>query len=148
MCVIVDNNLAARVLTQNDPEFQPVRARLFTNRKPLIRIVYGGRLLEELFGNFEVRRVLAGLVRSGRAKLIPDEDIEREQRRLVESGLCTSNDAHVIALALAAPARILISLDRDLHQDFTNPKILNSPRGKVYQRRQHAKLLNTPCDMP
>jgi predicted nucleic acid-binding protein len=142
VCIIIDNNLAARVLTHNEPDFEPVRSRLLTNR---IRIAFGGRLVDELFRNLEVRRFLAELVRDGRAIAVPDRKIEEEYLRLVNSGLCTSDDIHVIALARAAPARVLVSLDRQLHRDFTNPKILNNPRGKVYQRRQHAKLLNTPC---
>jgi hypothetical protein len=142
------HHLAARVLIQDDPEFEPVKAHLFRNKKPRIQIAYGGRLLEELFANLEIRRVMARLVRLGRARQVRDEKIEEEQRRLLRLGICTSNDIHVIALARAAPARVLISLDKDLQRDFTNPKILANPRGKVYQRRQHAKLLNIPCDMP
>jgi len=118
VCVIIDNNLAARVLIKDDPEFEPIRARLFSNKKPTIRVAYGGRLLEELSGNFEVRRVLAALVRNGRARLVPDRWIEEERQALVDLGLCKSNDVHVIALARAAPARVLISLDRELHRDF------------------------------
>lgn len=148
MCVIIDNNIATRVLIQNDPEFEPIRARLFGNKKPRIRVAYGGKLLEELSRNIEVRRVLVTLRRNGRATLVSKENIEEEQRALVRLGVYSSNDVHVIALARAAPARLLISQDKDLQRDFTNPKILANPRGKVYQRRQHAKLLNIPCDMP
>jgi predicted nucleic acid-binding protein len=147
VCVIIDTNLAARVLIQDDPEFEPVKAHLFRNKKPRVQIAYGGRLVEELFANLEIRRVMARLVRLGRAKQVRDEKIEEEQRRLLRLGICTSNDIHVIALARAAPARVLISLDRGLHRDFTNPRILANPRGKVYQKRRHAKLLNTPCDI-
>jgi len=79
---------------------------------------------------------------------VPDQKITEELRTVIDLGLCKSNDAHVIALARAAKARVLVSDDRDLFRDFKNPRLLNNPRGKVYQRRQHAKLLNTPCDMP
>jgi hypothetical protein len=148
VCVIVDNNLAARVLVQEDPEFEPVWTRLFLIHKPTIRVAYGGKLRDELFGNKEVRRALRILDSAGRAKLVPDQKIEQELRTVLDSGLCKSNDAHVIALARAAPARVLVSDDRDLFQDFKNPKLLSSSRGKVYQRREHVKLLNMPCDMP
>jgi hypothetical protein len=147
VCVIVDNNLAARVLVQSDPEFEPVRERLFQKDKPPIRLAYGGKLRDELFGNKEVRRALRILDSAGRLKLVPDQKIEQELRSVLESGLCKSNDPHVIALARAAQARVLVSDDRDLFQDFKNPRLLSNPRGKVYQRRQHAKLLNMPCDM-
>jgi len=147
VCVIIDNNVAARVLLQDDPQFEPVRHRLLAGSKRPIRIAYGGRVREELFRNIRVQVALEILDRAGRATLVPNSKIEKEQRALLNSGLCTSNDVHVIALARAAPARILISLDQDLHRDFKNAKILNNPRGKVYQRREHAKLLNTPCDM-
>ena len=128
MCVIIDTNLAARVLIQDDPEFEPVKAHLFRNKKPRVQIAYGGRLVEELFANLEIRRVMARLVRLGRAKQVRDEKIEEEQRRLLRLGICTSNDIHVIALARAAPARVLISLDRGLHRDFTTKDPCKSAR--------------------
>ena len=54
MCIIIDNDVAARVLVQKDPEFAPVWERLFRNNKPPIRLAYGGKLRDELFGNGEV----------------------------------------------------------------------------------------------
>lgn len=148
VCVIIDNNVAARVLLQEDPDFDPVRHGLSGASGRHIRIAYGGKVREELFRNTRIRLALENLDRAGRATVVPASKIEEEQRALINSGLCTSNDVHVIALARAAPARVLISLDQDLHRDFKNPRILNNPRGRVYQKRQHARLLNTPCDMP
>lgn len=148
MCIIIDVNIAPRVLLQEDPEFEPVWSRLLGNAKPQLRVAYGGRLKEELFGNGEIERVLRELDSAGRAKVVPDESIKEEEQALMDLDLCISNDVHIVALARAASARVLISLDQDLHQDFTNPKILRNPRGKVYQHREHVKLLNKPCNTP
>jgi len=145
VCIIIDNDVAARVLILDDPEFEPIRKRLEKSR---IRIAYGGKLRDELYGNLGVRRQLSRLDSAGRARLVPDQSIE-EQFALLDLTLCKSNDAHIIALARAAKARVLISGgDRKLHRDFKNPKLLSNPAGRVYQKREHWRLLNTPCDMP
>jgi hypothetical protein len=148
VCIIIDVNVAPRVLLQEDPEFEPVSSRLLGNAKPQLRITYGGLLQRELFENSEIRLVLRELDSAGRAKVVPDQRISEEEETVSNLDLCVSDDLHIIALARAASARVLISLDQDLHRDFTNPRILNNPRGKVYQNRQHAKLLNKPCNMP
>jgi len=134
------------VLLQEDPEFEPVSSRLFS-RKPQLRVAYSGLLQRELFENGGIRQVLRELDAAGRAKVVPEQIIKEEEQSVRNLDLCVSNDVHIIALARAASARVLISLDQKLHQDFTNPKLLNSPRGKVYQNRQHVKLLNKPCNM-
>jgi hypothetical protein len=147
VCIIIDVNVAPRVLLQEDPEFEPVSSRLFS-KKPQLRVAYGGLLQRELFENGGIRQVLRELDTAGRASVVPEQRIKEEEQTVRNLDLCVSNDVHIIALARAASARVLISLDRDLHQDFTNPSIINNPRGKVYQNPRHAKLLNKPCKTP
>ena len=147
MCIIIDNDVAARVLIQDDPEFEPIRKRLEKSR---IRIAYGGKLRDELYGNLGVRRELSRLDGAGRARLVPDQSIE-EQYALLDLTLCKSNDAHIIALARAAKARVLVSNDKNLWADFKNHQLVSNPSGKVYvykNRRAAERLLNTPCNMP
>lgn len=147
MCIIIDNDVAARVLIQDDPEFEPIRKRLEKSR---IRIAYGGKLRDELYGNLGVRRELSRLDSAGRARLVPDQSIE-EQYALLDLTLCKSNDAHIIALARAAKARVLVSNDKNLWADFKNHRLVSNPPGKVYvykNRRAAERLLNTPCNMP
>lgn len=147
MCVIVDVNVAARVLLRSDDQdFAPVSLRILgKSNRPLI-LVYGGRLLAEYRRNRAIVRLLAVLDRNGRAIHHSAIEIQVAGRKLRREGNCVSNDLHILALALVSGTRLLVSLDQDLHRDFKNPKVLSKPRGGVYQSRNHLPLLQrTKC---
>ena len=110
------------------------------------RLVYGGRLKEELGTRNESRRFLAELVRSGRAIEIDDAQISAAQA-FIEALPRQSDDAHIIALASASGARVLCSSDVALHADFKDAALLSNPRGKVYQnaRRKHLRKHHNSC---
>ena len=141
MCLIVDTNVAHR----DDTDFKDVHARLFAVKKPTAAMVYGGRLAREYAGNHSIRRVVLALERNGAAIRVSDNVVERETAWAVNSGLCSSDDPHIIGLARAANVRLLCSHDRELHTDFTNGALLSNPRGKVYQTRRHRPLLREFC---
>lgn len=146
MCLIVDTNVAHKVLLQiDDPDFKDVHARLFAIKQPKAALVYGGRLAREYAGNDSVRRVVLALERNGAAIRVSDESVERETAWAIASGLCRSDDSHILGLARASDVRLLCSHDRDLHADFTNRELLSNPRGKVYQTRRHRPLLREFC---
>jgi|SRR3954464_11021027 hypothetical protein len=139
MCVIVDANLASKVF--GDPaekDFSPVIDWLVDGGGEL---VIGGHLATELDRLGNCRRFVRALRRAGRARLIPETDISEEKAKLKETGLCVSNDLHVLGLVRASGARTVCTLDRDLQRDIRNPQVISSPRGSVYQRRSHAHLL-------
>ena len=117
----------------------PVVDWLFNKRQG--GLVYGGRLAGELGKVAAGRRILTAALRAGIAILIDEERIETEEINLQSSGLLRSNDPHVIALAKVGGARVLFSHDQALHADFTNPQLLNRPRGKIYQNSSHQGLL-------
>lgn len=147
MCVIVDANVACLVFTKSpDRDFLPVLQWIADPDKHG-RLVYGGELARELLRVGTVARYLRELQRAGRAILIPDEKVRPEEKRVTDTGICRSDDPHVIALARASGARTLCSRDGDLHHDFKNPNLISSPRGSVYQTPQHAHLLRhtTSC---
>ena len=139
MCLIVDASLAAAVFASPpQPDFVPV---LDWVEKRDGCIVYGGRLAGELMRIEKARRYLRTLLQAGRALRFQDDSVETEQAAVVGTGLCRSNDAHVVALARVSGARTLCTRDRDLQRDFRNPQLVSDPRGSVYQRREHANLL-------
>jgi hypothetical protein len=147
MCVIVDVNVAPRVLLRTDDhDFAPVSARIIgRSREPLI-LVYGGGLLEEYRHSRAILRLLAILDRNGRAKQHSTLEIQAAEKELRDHGDCVSNDLHILALARISGTRLLVSLDQDLHQDFKSAKVLSKPRGKVYQNRSHLPVLQrTKC---
>ena len=134
MCIIVDANLASAVFSSPTPaDFVPVVKWLFGSRG---KLVVGGKLEEELSKVGAAGTALVELKRAGRLRQVPITDTVLPATGL----LLKSNDQHVIMLALAAGSRLLVSLDKPLHADFTNPKLL-SPRGKVYQNASHSALL-------
>ncbi len=141
MCVIVDANLASLVFA-NPPreDFHPLLRWLLDPDKDGC-LIFGGHLAHELGRVGEARRALLTLLRAGRAKRAGDSEVSEAMRNLSKSGLCRSNDHHVLALAQVSGARLLCSHDGALQQDFRDPKLIGKPRGKVYQRRQHSRLL-------
>lgn len=146
MCLIIDVNVAHKILLANDdPDFKDVHECLFTGKMPHARMAYGGKLAREYLNNHKIRRVLVELDRAGRAWKVDDSLIEREIEWVVTSGLCQSDDEHIIGLARVSGVRLLCSHDQSLHIDFTNKALLDKPRGKVYQTKKHKKLLTEFC---
>src|SRR5215471_2497331 len=123
MCVIIDANLAFRIFTSEpEADFRPVFEWLHAPDKNGC-VVFGGKLLAELSSREASRRYLLALLRAGRAYRFPDAVVQSEEQQVTDSGLCRSNDPHVVALARVSGARTLCSHDQALHQDFRNPKL-------------------------
>jgi hypothetical protein len=141
MCLIVDANLASLVFGEPaHSDFQPIIVWL-TSPRENGRLVFGGRLANELNKVNAARRFVRALQQAGRARFIPMVVIEAESNSL--RAVCVSNDPHVIALARVSGARILCSRDKALHQDFSNTKLVSRPRGHVYQNAKHKHLLRS-----
>jgi hypothetical protein len=148
MCVIIDVNLAFRIFT-SAPEaaFRPVFDWLHAPDKNGC-LVFGGKLFKELAHREASRRYLRSLLQAGRAYRIPDAMVQSDEQQVTDSGLCQSDDPHVVALARVSGARTLCSHDRALHQDFRNPKLIAKPRGRVYQSAAHIRLLRHDRSCP
>ena len=140
MCVIVDANAAAETLASTPSEDAvPVRNWL---EKANGRMVFGGVLQDELAKVKTAWRSIYKLWQAGRAIQIPRSRIEQETSIIKAKHALRSDDPHVIALARVSGARVLFSRDRALHADFGNPELVANPRGRVYQRRSHMRLLH------
>ena len=130
MCAIVDASVAHQVFGENRP---PAGQRFFewlSSRRG--QLVVGGRLLEELSGNVGLLQWLKSASLYGRARSVIDESVNDRAEALRRSNICTSNDEHVIALALVSGARLLYTNDQALINDFKNQDIIAGPRGKIY----------------
>ena len=74
---------------------------------------------------------------AGKLKLVSRQWVQEKENEL--NGKIASNDEHVIALAIIANTKILVSGgDKKLHEDFKNPELVG---GKVYQQKSHSHLL-------
>jgi peptide subunit release factor 1 (eRF1) len=144
MCLIVDANVASLVFTSDPPkEFNPVTNALLRGEAVAI---YGGQLTREYLKLGPVRRFLVALDRAGRAKQLPENQIDTEAAKLASERACQSNDHHIIAIARIGHVRLLCSHDEALHADFTNKTLLDDPRGSVYQNDAHKHLLRKHCE--
>jgi hypothetical protein len=146
VCLIVDVNVAHKVLLRrDDEEFGPVSRALFASNGPATRLYYVGKLRREYAVGAGLLRAVATLDRAGRAKVFPDGEVDRATEVVMNGGVCVSDDHHIIGLARVSGGRLLCTADRELQRDFTNPRILNKPRGNIYQRPSHAHLLKKHC---
>jgi len=144
MSLIVDANCAASTLcTSPCAAFAPVMTAI---RNGDAKLVFGGTKLKREYSRLSsVWRFIVALDRAGKAKAISDGAVDALQASLEQSGLLRSDDSHIIALAKVSGARLLCSLDRDLHCDFVSKQLIDKPRGSVYQNSSHASLLKKCC---
>ncbi len=139
MCLIIDANKMADLVNRS----------AHVDHKPIYRwlaaqggvVALGGRLLDELNKIGGARRLLVGWLRAGRAFLYDSAEVNGEESDVVGSGLCRSDDPHVIALARVSGARVLFSADQELGTDFTNLELVPRPPGRIYKNAAHAHLL-------
>src|SRR5215211_7557838 len=118
MCVIVDTNRAHAFFSAPfSGDFAPV-GKWINDRDG--RLVYGGKLKDELAKLDKARRLIAEWKRSGRAIELGDDTVSAEQDMVNSCGLCRSNDQHISALARCSGARVLCTDDRLLMADFQN----------------------------
>ncbi len=134
MCIILDANLFSEYL-QNTPDMAPVRQWLEGSKRRRGKLAYSPTAKFRA----EVRRhpfrdKLVELRRAGLLKEIPTAKVAEEEDKLPD---LKSDDPHVVALAVAGRVSVLVSKDRDLHQDFKG--VVKG--GKVYQTAKHRRLL-------
>lgn len=130
MCAIVDANAAYEVFGDNRT---PAGAHFYEwlMRRNGGTLVAGGRLLRELNDNSNFRAVFADRLRAGRAKRVPDGEIDSALDELPNE-LVESDDRHVLALANVSGARLLFTNDNALQDDFRNRRIVGGTRGRIY----------------
>lgn len=144
MCLLVDANKVSSIL-QEDQDSKPILEWL---ESPGSHIVLGGtKLRNEYQRHSRFLQFLNELARAGKVKIANDDRVDREQQAIVAAGILVSDDPHIIALARISGCRLIYSADISLHDDFKNPRIL-TPKGKVYQRSNHKRLLRSapPCN--
>ena len=137
MCIIIDANKMGTFLSEPvSTDAAPVHRWL--NRGGTVVYSTGGKFDAEIGSSAKAK--LTDYVKAGKARFVPPARLAPHLRALTK--LTTqSNDEHMLALALASGARLLYTADQALINDFTDHRIVNEPRGKVYKRAAHAALL-------
>lgn len=83
-------------------------------------------------GGYTLRREL---LRRNKLKLVSAQEVQQKENEIKEQ--LASDDPHIIALALIAHVKVLISDDNKLIQDFKE----HVSQGKVYKTKGHKHLL-------
>ena len=143
MCIIVDANTFHKFKDPNNEDMEPVWTWL---EKRGGKIAYSDtEKLEEEWNRGGMQKLRNRLRQTGKLKVVSPEDVEEKADELKEK--IKSDDEHIIALALIAKVKILISYadyesgqtgDRDLFDDFRDR---NSVGGKVYTKKSHERML-------
>ena len=142
MCVILDANTFSRFRDPNNEDLEPVRRWLY-NRNGKIAYSNTQKFRTE-WEKGGMRRLRDELMRAGKLKLV-SQDVEEKANEL--RGKLKSDDEHIIALALVAGVKILVSYyefdsrqkgDKAIFKDFTNSDLVG---GKLYLRKTHEHLL-------
>jgi hypothetical protein len=135
MCIIIDANCAGDLIAQPISE---MAGHLLKHLLSKGQLAHGGKLTEEL-SKTGFLRILTELARSGRARRYETAAIRAEEEKLVGKKSCSSNDSHVVALAIVSGARVVVTRDQGLANDITNPRLLR-PKGKIYKSAEHKHL--------
>ena len=136
MCVILDTNTFGKFKNPADEDMAPVWKWL-DNRNG--KIVYANtKKFEEEWERGGMNHLRDQMMRAGQLKLV-SEGVQEKANEL--KGEIESDDDHIIALALIARVKVLVSYregDRDLFTDFKNRELAG---GRVYTRKTHARML-------
>ena len=104
----------------------------------------GGKVLEELeLSSGEFRQWASQAVQAGTMTVVDEIELESRTEEVQATGGYQSDDPHVLALAQLSGARLLYSNDAVLQRDFTNHRLLDNPRGKVYSTRVNQGFTRT-----
>ncbi len=134
MCVILDANMFGEFKDQSNEDMQPVWNWLENKNG---KIAYTNtRKFDEEWERGGVTDLIKLLKQAEKLKEIPAQDVEQKENEL--RGKIESDDPHIIALAIVADVKVLVSSDQKLHQDFKNRNLAG---GRVYQNEKHAHLL-------
>lgn len=135
MCLILDANKFNDFLNDDNPDMDPVRNWIH-RRNGKLAYAHTEKIRDELAKYQPMEKRIFDYRRAGLLKIVRTADVEKREKELNDPNSLSSNDSHIIALALVAGVKLLVSGDKDLHRDFK--EIVG---GKVYQNKGHKRLL-------
>ena len=131
MCVILDANSYSDFLDMEQAGMRPLREWLRTGGK--LAYAPTEKFRAELENHGPMKKRFMEYSQAGRIKEVDQDEVVAKEAVLTE---LASDDGHIVALALVAGVNVLVSHDRDLHEDFK--RIVH---GRVYQNERHRHLL-------
>ena len=122
MCVVIDANKAADFCRQERPYLKTLMSWINSGG----RIVSGGKLEAELFKVGAMRSLLTEWSRRGTLIKISTERVQATEQRV--RPMCTSDDPHVVALAIESRASVIVTEDKLLIGDLRNLTLVGQRR--------------------
>ena len=147
MCTVVDKSVFGELWDRDGkPAGQGFRKIVESGRLPL---AFGGTKIKDEIAppipgkSSRMLEWIQQLQSAGRLIRVPDHAVDTRAHELatgaaIASSRIRSNDHHVIALAQVSGARLLYTNDKRLTDDFRNPLIIESPRGRVYSTNENS----------
>ncbi len=135
MCVILDADAFSKFKDPENEDMVPVWNWLENKNG---KIAYSNtEKIEREWNQARMDDIRDELRKAGKIKLVSAQVTQQKENEL--KGKLKSNDEHIIALAIMANVKVLISGgDAKLIKDFKDRALV---KGKVYLRKQHARLL-------
>lgn len=131
MCVIIDSNVINQVFGVRNKQAGRELLKWIESRKG--KLIFGGRLTQEIEQNNNCRAWMRTASRRGLAREIPGNAITKKYKVLTKH---KSDDEHILVLAMVSRTRLLFTNDTALADDFRDPDIMGSGfRGRVYTTR-------------
>lgn len=137
MCIILDANCLG-LFVSADGSMAPVSTYFIRNGSIAIG---GSKLKAEYRNNKKFVSFLAELMKKGQVHKINDSAVDDLEGIIATRPDAKSDDPHILAIAVLSNARVLISHDQPLHQDFTSTNFF-TPKGRIYQNPRHRRLLS------
>ena len=147
MCAIVDANVLSEVFGDNPTGAGEYFYDWLVKPRGGILVVGGKKFGEEAERNSTFRDFVLERWQIGRARRIPDEEVDDETDRLDAMDVCKSDDEHILALARVSGARLLFTNDQDLQDDFRDRDIVGGTRGRIYTTREYSDVRRSHRDL-
>ena len=143
MCAILDANVVHEVFGDNPSASGAAFLDWIEDGNG--KLAVGGKLTRELSnaGTTKFNRWLRQARLATHVIVIGKSRIEQYIEILDEEDQCESNDRHVVAVAQISGARLLYSNDKALQRDFKNKKLIDEPRGKIYETSRNENFPDT-----
>lgn len=131
MCLILDTNKYSDFLDPTKKDMDPVR-KWIKNGK----IAWSPtKKMQQELQNHRIRERFHQYRQAGKIKMVSEKEVEKAKKNL---SALHSDDPDIIALAIVAKIKLLVSGDINLHKDFK--EIIG---GKIYQYEKHSNLLRS-----
>ena len=138
--IIVDANVFHKFVTKHEDSL-PIHKCI---KKQKLKLVYGNdeKSIDEIKRSPKMKKMIRDLQRATYRVESKEMKEEIDCTRKINKTPIKSNDTHILAIALVEKkARLLFGGDTNLHKDFTDHRIINNPRGSIYQDKTHINLL-------